>query len=254
MKRLENIVIKSVNHLHTVSSPKGRVEVIRERRNYGLSFCLGGQITYELDGKRTVSDPMHAVIHPRGKTYTLYGDKAGEFPLIDFNTADDIGIDEFISLRLNNPESYIHDFKLMSELSIFPHNRLRVIGIFYGMLDRLLKETALQNDILAPVLDYIENHYRDCELSNELLASQANISEVYMRQLFRRQMRTSPRQYILELRMQKARQLLCESGDTVSEIAVKCGFSSLQHFCRAFRAASGTSPSEYRTANRRILL
>ena len=85
MNMINKITVTDIKELFTVSSPRGRKEEIRNRKSYGLSFCAEGKITYEIGGKQAVSDENHAVILPKGQSYSLYGNKSGIFPVINFD-------------------------------------------------------------------------------------------------------------------------------------------------------------------------
>ena len=76
-----------------------------------------------------------------------------------------------------------------------------------------------------------------------------NISEVYFRKLFRSSMGISPKQYVLSLRLQRAKQLLAEGKEKVCAVASECGFESVAHFSRTFRAQVGMTPADYRRKN-----
>ncbi|HEX2526470.1 MAG TPA: GlxA family transcriptional regulator [Geminicoccus sp.] len=65
--------------------------------------------------------------------------------------------------------------------------------------------------------------------------------------LFRREIGTSPHRFILQLRLNKARQRLAASDLPVRDIAFDCGFASLEHFGRSFRRHFGTAPSAARS-------
>jgi stage III sporulation protein SpoIIIAA len=60
----------------------------------------------------------------------------------------------------------------------------------------------------------------------------------------------TPRQFIIDIRINKAKQLLGEGKLKVSEVATQCGFSSSYHFCRTFRDHVGVTPSYYAQNNR----
>ena len=68
------------------------------------------------------------------------------------------------------------------------------------------------------------------------------VSEVYFRKLFLKHMNTSPKQYIIDIRLQKAKQLLAEGVFSISAISEKCGFSNPYHFCRIFKDRIGIPP------------
>ena len=151
--------------------------------------------------------------------------------------------------------AYWRDFEALRELMMLgPKHRLRAIGRFYEILHRLAQESDMEKDALSPIVAYLEQYYADPTLSNATLAEQGGISEVYMRQLFRERFGISPKQYVQELRMQKARQLLAEGNASVGEIAAACGFTAIYHFCRSFKEAVGQSPTVYRRENRKTLL
>ncbi len=253
MQRLQNLILTEFSDFSLVSSIAGENHIIEKRQWYGLSFCQSGQITYEHRGKRTVSTPDKAILLPQGETYRLYRDKTGDFPLINFFCTPEFDVHEILAIPIRNPESYIRDFTLMRDLSFFPYNRHKLFSLFYGLLHRLAQEGMGHDSALQPVLAYIEQHYTDWDISNDTLAAQAGISEVYMRQQFRQQMGTSPKQYILERRMDRARQLLSEGSLGIAQIAAACGFSSPANFGVCFRRVTGMTPREYRQRNRVVL-
>ena len=96
MNAINKITVTDIKQLFTVSSPRGRKEEIRNRKSYGLSFCAEGKITYEMGGNQAVSDENHAVILPKSRSYSLYGNKTGIFPVINFDCKEFL-CDEVIS-------------------------------------------------------------------------------------------------------------------------------------------------------------
>ncbi len=249
----KEITVSAITEAFTVYSPRGRVLEIKNRFAYGLSFCKSGEIVYTHKGRKTVSRPGVAVLLPMGEDYRLDGTGAGEFPLINFYL-DRQDIREFIEIPLCQPETYLRDFEMLCEVLLCGRDRFRAFGIFYGILSRLATESEGEGDALVPILRYLETHYSDAQLSSSVLAEQGGISEVYMRKLFRERLHTSPKAYITELRMQRARQLLFEGRLGVGEIAAACGFTTVYHFSAAFRAATGQSPTKFRRENRKEAL
>ncbi|SFF23664.1 helix-turn-helix transcriptional regulator [Spirosoma endophyticum] len=78
-----------------------------------------------------------------------------------------------------------------------------------------------------------------------LLASQAHMSEPKLRKLFKQTFGKGVFEYYQSMRMQKAAQLLRESGLTVSEVGYQLGFTNLSHFCRVFEQHMGTKPKKF---------
>ncbi|MFT5136433.1 MAG: transcriptional regulator GlxA family with amidase domain [Arenicella sp.] len=78
------------------------------------------------------------------------------------------------------------------------------------------------------------------------LASLVGISRRQLERLFRKYLHCVPRRYYLDLRLKKARQLLLQTSESVSEIAIACGFVSSSHFSKSYREIFGLSPREER--------
>lgn len=229
-------------------SPKGRNETIKNRKSYGLSFCAEGKITYEIGGKQAVSDENHAVILPKGQSYSLRGDKTGKFPVINFDCKEFL-CNEVISLPIQSSDTYIKDFEKMKALSLFEENRAKMMSVFYNILHRLSTESSVRNAIL-PAIKHIESNYQNPKLSNAELAEKCNISEVYFRKIFTETYKTTPKQFIVEIRINKAKQLLSDGFLNIGAVAEECGFSNQYHFCRLFKEKTGFTPTEYMKQNR----
>ena len=243
---LENITVTEISAVVTVCSEKGRCDRMDKRKFYGLSLCVDGQITYIQNGKEYISDKSCAVILPKGGTYFIKRDKSGTFPLINFDCLDFL-CDTVTVIPVRNAEELIADYERMKKLFCFDENRAQIFSIFYGMLHKLRSDN-IPRELLGGVR-LINSDYCDASLTNKKLAAECNISEVYFRKLFTKHFGISPKQYIIDLRIQKAKQLLTEGVMSVSVISEKCGFSNPYHFCSLFKQHTGVTPSEYRKAN-----
>lgn len=250
MKRLLNMQVQSIDAVTTIFSEKGRYFQNNERENYGISFCKSGKIIYRHNGTETVSEPGTAVILPKGACYSLVGAKSGDFPIINFQCTMQTPICEFISVKIHNPERFFKSFEKIKLLHLTERNHLKTMAEFYKLLDMLVAQLNETSFSLSPLIAYIEENYSNSSLSNEMLSESLNISEVYMRRLFKNQFGTTPKQYILDIRLQKATQLLTQTNLSVTEIAESCGFSNLYHFSRAFKNRMGDTPLKYRVTTK----
>lgn len=86
----------------------------------------------------------------------------------------------------------------------------------------------------------------DKPIDMKAVASELQVSYTYLRRIFKQITGTSPQQYLLKLRLQKARDLLVMTQKPVKEIALECGFNSPYYFSRYFKEDRGIAPSEYR--------
>lgn len=80
----------------------------------------------------------------------------------------------------------------------------------------------------------------------EELAAKLNISFAYLARIFKKEMGLSPIRYLTNIRLQKAMLMLLNSKASVEEIAILCGFSCGNYFCKVFRKIMKMSPLEYR--------
>lgn len=247
MELFQKIIVTDVKKPFVVNSAAGRQVTMTERTSFGLSFCLSGQITYTMNGNRYVSKPGTAVLLPKGGSYTLHGDKDGLFPVINFQ-CQNLNCTQITTIPLSDQEACIQLFREIKQLSLSKDNRLEVFSAFYKLLDIL--RMGGDRKPLRFLNQYLEENLSDPSLSNIRLAQQMGISEVYLRKLFTTYYKTTPKQYILDLRLRKAKQLLVDTNLTVTEIAGECGFSSLYHFCRSFKQKTGITPTEYARRNR----
>lgn len=80
------------------------------------------------------------------------------------------------------------------------------------------------------------------------LAAGSGVSATHLAELFTRNVGVPPHRYLLERRLERAAELLAGSDLSVTAVALEVGFGSGPHLSRAFRAAVGCSPREYRRA------
>ena len=98
---------------------------------------------------------------------------------------------------------------------------------------------------LAKVLAYIHTNYTsDVKVSK--LAEIANYSQRQLIRLFHSTFDCVPSEYITQLRMQTARDMLIDGRMSVAEMAAQCGYTESNYFSRIFRKYNGLSPTEYR--------
>ena len=254
MNDLNKIVVTDIIDVRTVFSQKGRYEKMNNRKHYGLSFCNEGQITYTHNNKNYVSDPHHAIILPKGQSYTIRGDENGVFPIINFDCADFL-CDTMIVLPIENIDFIMKDFTQMKNLFLFERSRAKVMSLFYDIIHSFCESAAIsENRILLPAIKYLENNYSLPELTNKILADQCNISEVHFRKLFTDQYGITPRQYIIDIRINKAKQLLTDGIFKINAVSEKSGFSNPYHFSRLFKEKTGLTPTEYMKQNRSLYI
>lgn len=105
----------------------------------------------------------------------------------------------------------------------------------------------------AAVLDVLREVSADClhSWTSREMAVRAGMGLTAFTDWCKRATGRSPRWYLLEVRLRRARTQLTDTDKTITEVAVGAGFSSSQHFAGAFRTLYGVTPSAFRTDSRR---
>ncbi|QEL14976.1 helix-turn-helix domain-containing protein [Limnoglobus roseus] len=102
---------------------------------------------------------------------------------------------------------------------------------------------------MARTITHLETHYADgVELDD--LADMAHMSRRTFLRTFQAATGQSPIAYLIQIRVRRAADLLRTTGDAITDIAFAVGFQDSNYFARQFRQLMGTTPRDYRTANR----
>jgi AraC family transcriptional regulator len=101
---------------------------------------------------------------------------------------------------------------------------------------------------IKKVFDYVEAHlHQNIHLSD--LASTAAMSPYYFARLFKNSTGVSPHQYVVQRRIDRAKEMLHRSQMSILEIGVRVGYADPKHFRTLFRRAVDASPNEYRATH-----
>lgn len=128
---------------------------------------------------------------------------------------------------------------------------LRITGILYTMIGQLLFETATDNASLDPrsfvglAVHFMELHYHDPLLISDV-ADFVGVHQNYLSARFRQELGTSPKQYLIELKLKKAKEMLLQTTDPINVIGFSLGFSDSLTFSKFFKQHTSYSPTNYR--------
>ena len=100
---------------------------------------------------------------------------------------------------------------------------------------------------IKKLLDYIDRHIGE-EITLADLSHRVSISESECLRSFKAATGTTPIQYIKQLRIEKAAELLESTNEKIVDIAVACGFQDMSYFSKTFRQMQGCTPRQYREA------
>ena len=216
-----------------------------------LIFRFSGEETV-LFGQEVLKGKKNAIrFLPKGTAskYEVFHEP-GDCILIDFQS-DKIVSEKAFAFDIPNGEYIGQLFQ-----KIFSCWAVKKEGYYYESLSLLYKILALMQrthfaltphqKIIKPAIDYMYEHFLDENLTVSNLASLCKISESYFKRLFKELYNTSPKQYIIRLKIEKACHLLQLNEYSIAEVAELCNYSSIHFFCRQFKEAMGITPSDFK--------
>ena len=107
------------------------------------------------------------------------------------------------------------------------------------------EKTLRDGERIKAMLQYIQEHYNG-ELTLAGIAESAAVSENECLRCFRGMIGCTPIQYVKQVRIQKAAELLASTGRKISDIGAECGFQEMSYFAKTFREIKGCTPGEFR--------
>lgn len=113
--------------------------------------------------------------------------------------------------------------------------------------DRTSNEKQLKEQLFHDILDYASWHIQE-NLRISEIAAYFGYNEKYFTTFFKKYAGISPKQHLLQSKMEIAKSNLSETTQPISQIAYSLGFSDAHNFSNAFHKVTGLSPSEYRAS------
>ncbi len=244
--------IKEISGAYYVAPDMG-TRLHQNRIWHGIALNLGSKKMYAFEGGKCIAVEQNEFVYmPKGSSYAVDSAQSGNCYAVNFELYSEQSFAPF-SFKAKNPSLYIQKFKalvgawtkksatLQMECKALLYDILALMeGEYYGKY-----LTASTKGLIAPAVEYIHKHYTDSELAISTLADICNISQDYLRKLFREAYNTSPLKYINQLRITHAEELITSGMYTVSESAQLSGYTDLCYFSREFKKHYGVSPKNY---------
>lgn len=162
-------------------------------------------------------------------------------------------LDDRIAALDQGADAYIpkpfHMTELEYTIDNLLKNRLRMKGKYSGAhQEDKIKTIEIKSDdevLMERIMKIINQNLDNNQLKVEMLAKEVGLSRVQLHRRLKEITGISTSEFIRNLRLKKAAELLAEKKVNISQIAYIVGFSSHTHFCTAFKKAYGVSPTEY---------
>jgi AraC-like DNA-binding protein len=222
----------------------------------GLIFPLRGRAKMSFDGVTYEMAPGK-VFH-NGPNMALdkevLGDSVWDFMVIHYQV-DDHGKDVFPyglshyqldsghSTRINDMLHRLHHICITS--GNLP--TLRAKSLFLSILDEILtcassRRNISDQELVEQAIEYMKSHYMEPITVSEL-AGQYGLNNKQFAYLFQKYAGMGSNEYLIELRMRRAKELLCSTASSVMEISACVGYVDPYHFSKLFKKRTGFSPS-----------
>lgn len=98
---------------------------------------------------------------------------------------------------------------------------------------------------IEPAIEYMNKNFHQ-KITLKDLALKAHYSQYHFIRIFQKETGKAPFEYLRDIRVRKAQELLSTTNKTITEIYLQCGFQNSSHFANFFKTQVGMSPSEYR--------
>lgn len=108
------------------------------------------------------------------------------------------------------------------------------------------EKPAIIPDIILAIQTYLDNNYSNEEITLDMLARRFGISKFHMSREFKRCVGKSPIQYLIDVRIYRAKMLLYDSNRSISDICALVGIPNANHFLYLFKEREGITPTAFR--------
>lgn len=214
-------------------------------------YVLKGSIDYAFEGYQVTVVEGELAYLPKGSRYMMHVAREDAFIYVDFEFDCDLPRRGLGVKFQNGKEEF--DRLWVTWKKALPAYHTECRGILYKIYASVIRLFDRQNDIpgalkrkMEKSVEQIVCHYTEQSLSIEKMIQDAELSPTQYRELFQRLFEMSPKQYILKLRMDYAKELLIHTANNIAYIATACGFKDEFYFSAVFKKKCGCAPTEYR--------
>lgn len=138
------------------------------------------------------------------------------------------------------PDEYSHEFLQLQMLTLLLN--IQRDGIF--VYEKIRHDNSISSDI-EDALRYIAQNFA-LPITLDEVAAQVGLTPTYLSRKFKKFTGTTFKEYMNHIRIRQAKQMLLTTDDTITQIALSCGFNSSNYFKDCFRRVNGVSPSVFR--------
>ncbi len=258
MKRLfeiDNLQIRSVIRITSESGEGEYIDYPPMLSAYELIYFLSGENTVHFMNKIGTDKKGFIRFMPKNipnDRYRVYNYVNGECIDIYFLTntplPQEMLVGDFSALA-DIESRFVKIYNLWNAKNVGYYNKC--VSVFYDILSKMESLGALSaprahERKIAPAVKYLSEHYQEPDFDYKMLSALCDISYTYFRRLFVEIYRITPQDYVKNLRLERACELLSLGRFSVSAVSEMCGFSDIYYFSKVFKEQVGVTPSKYK--------
>lgn len=250
----EDFVITRINHVVFVGPDKYSEKKTVFRKNltsHELIFHFSGKATVYFDKQILHTAPNVIRFLPQGTVsrYEVERQEPGSCIDIFFQTDKPVSTEAFNYCAGEDSQLGVL-FRRLFTLWVTKKagSYFECMSLLYCILSQMQYKEYAPKAKMAQIdqaVDYINDNFINPSLQVETLAQMCGISYSYMKKLFVSRFGLPPKQYIIQLKMNYARELLSTGRYSIAQVAEQCGFRDVYFFSRQFKAHTGVPPSRY---------
>lgn len=245
---IKDVTIKRIAHvIITDSGSLPTTNVISERGYCGFLFVFEGYALLTQHETTTRIESGTGIFLPRGARYTFTKPKKCAAAIVNFLVMGEISDTECKIFHFSRDVGFENDFKALKKAYLIgaAESHSESFSMLYRIISKLVGSSEGKNKYLESI-EYVKNNYSDPYLTIGEIADRIGFSEAHFRKRFKEKFGVSPIQYIIDFRLNIAKDLLASTNLSMGEIAEKCGFTSAYYFSRIFKEKVGVPPLSYR--------
>ena len=249
-----NTIIRNIHAIYEYITDRAKWNNVGPRTNHTLAYQVSGAYDHTVNGNvLPVNENTILFIH-KDDSYAVTRREIGRSYCISFYAETDLRT--MVMDAKDDPRLLKLFKKIMQNANLMPDaNKYLAASVIYEILaiiDQKKTPTYFpgpMRDRLHIVHEYILEHYLEKEFDIRILESLCGVGQKHLGNLFRERYGCTPKQYVINLRMMTAANLLSDNNLSISAISTLVGYDDIYYFSRLFKKHFNLSPLQYRKQN-----
>lgn len=229
---------------------------VHSHNHYEIIYIIAGQCIMSVSNQDIALNQGNCIVINRYSSHNFYvnGEKGCKINQLEVSIDKDIIDSDFVKLKnahivaesLNNIlffQTQIENEKDKERLIALEIEKITILA------NSLKSSDTCDDKNVKKAVEIIRTNY-NYDIDCSKLARDIGISDRYLRRIFEKTLGMTPKEYISNLKIEKAKVLLIHSDKAVAEIAIEVGYNTIQYFSEVFKRHIGITPCEFRAYNK----